>query len=1044
MRGCRGLLVIGILFAWVSAGLAQVTTGMISGSVSDSSGAVLPGAKVVVLNEETGISRSATTDAAGRYSAPSLGLGRYRVTVSQEGFQTEVRTGIEITVGRNAVVDVAMTVGAVTQTVEVTGEAPLIETTKSSVDYLVNDATVRELPLNGRDIAQLVLMNPGVYITETPRNNDFNYGYGKLISISGFRPEDNLFLLDGTDAGDYRNRVPAAPSGSMFGAETVREFQVKTSTFSANYGHSIGGVMNAVTKSGTNSLHGDAYEFLRNSALDARKFFDPGSVPPFKQNQFGVTLGGPIRRDKTFFFLGYEALRRRRSETVINNVPDESVHLLTTVNPRTKPYLDLYPLPTPGAQRFPSTRTAQYIFQDPQKDTEDFGLARIDHQFSSNDSLFGRITIQQAERILNDGFPPPDFNAVGFMRTRFFTLSETHIFSPRSLNTFRVAVNRVAPGQSSTYATWPAGLLSVQNQPYPPIISVTGLTTLGGDKAPNTYAITNRFEYIDDVTLERGNHSIQFGASLQHFRFNENQPERPMGQWSFSSLTNFLAAVSNRYRGTPDIFGNFIRGWRQNFFGLYIQDDWRITPRLTLNLGLRWDPITVAKEVNGLVANLRHLTDAIPTVGDPYWKNRSMRDYGPRIGFAWNPFANGKTSVRGGFGIYYSRVDTNMYWTPAARDGYFSPSYSTTDARYLALFPSATALVQTAIQSGSFRGSAFPITSENMQTPSGYQWNLTTQRQFGGNTVLSLAYVGNRGINLTSYSDFNTPKAVFLGEGLRVPDGATATNPNFDQINYVGSNMNSWYNAFQTSLLRKMGAGLQFQLNYTFSKTLSEGETTQSAGPYTDGGSVFYAHDPHVLKGHGAIDVPQLFTGNYVYQLPFGSGQRWLNQGGVMNKVIGGWELKGIVTMKSGQPFSVTVDGVGGALGALMAGKRPNAIAGVKPKTYGGPNQADQYFIPSDFRYPSDPRAIGNLGRQTMRGPGIVTFDLGLTKDLAVTERIKMQFRAEAFNLANRANFANPSVSAYDNRGTARSDAGVITETTTHPREIQFGLKLLF
>ena len=1038
------LLVAGIILSAVLFAYGQVTTGTISGSVTDSTGAALPGAKIVIQNEETGATRAVQADSSGRYTAPSLGLGKYRVTVSQEGFQTENRTGIELTVGREAVVNIQMSVGAVSQTVEVTGEAPLVDTTKSSVDYLVADTTVRDLPLNGRDLSQLVLLNPGTVVTELPHNPAFNYGYGKLFSIAGLKYTDNIFLLDGTDVGDYRDRAPSAPSGNFFGAETVKEFEVKAGNFGAAYGHALGGVMNAVSQGGTNSFHGDAFEFLRNSDLDARAFFD-GTIPPFKRNQFGATFGGPIKKDKTFFFAGYEALRQRQGFTSIANVPSSTTRAAANVNPKIAGYLALYPVA--NGPVLPGGATAQFNFVDAQSATDDFGQIRVDHQFSEKDSLFGRLTNQNSNRVqgVNGGFP--GFGDVAEQKTRLSTVSETHIFSPTALNTFRVAFNRVAPGQVGTFATWPANLLAVPNQTIPPIISVTGLGTLGGDSKPSYYGITNRFEYIDDVNLTRGNHSLQFGGAWQRMQFNLFQPDRPQGQWSFSSIPNFLAGIPSTYRGTPLSFGNYERGFRQNFWGLYLQDTWKLRPTLTLNIGMRWEPATPPAEVNGLISNLRNITDAAPTVGSPYWLNKTWHNFGPRFGFAWSPFASGKTSIRGGAGIYFGRLDGNMYWTPSARDGVISPSYQVTNPDP-ALFPNAIAAIQS-LKSAGGGGTAYVLPYSNLATPGAYQWNFTVQQQLGSSSVISATYAGNHGVHATSLSNYNTPQAQFVNGDLRIPVGAGVVNPNFDAVMVLATNMDSWYHALQMNFQRRMAKGLQVQVAYTFSKSLNEADSADSAGIIPNEGTVFYANDPKTQKGRSGLDVPQYLSVNYVYELPYGPGRQFGATSGLVGKILGSWDLNGIVTAKSGQPFDVQV-GIPSAVASLIVGRRPNAVLGQSPLIWGSPSNStdpsglSRYFNPAvGFALP-DPRSLGNLGRMALRGPGLTTWDLGLSKGFPLTERFQLKFRAEMFNLLNHPNFAGPAAQLYDSQNRPVGSAGVITQVIGSARQIQFGLKLLF
>ncbi|HWP85470.1 MAG TPA: carboxypeptidase regulatory-like domain-containing protein, partial [Terriglobia bacterium] len=486
MRVSRGLLAVALVLVWTAAAAAQVTTGTIHGTVNDATGAVLPGVKLEIVNEATGAVRITSSDAGGRYSAPLLPVGSYKVTASIEGFQTEVRSGVVLRVGQDAVVDMRLQVGQVTQTVEVTGEAPLVQTTESTVSYVVEESVIRELPLNGRDLSQLILLNPGVNQSQTAGSQAYN-GYGKRISISGMRGEDNTYLMDGQLIGDFRRHIPAGPSGALLGLESVQEFQVLTNSFSAQYGRALGGVFNAVSKSGTNSWHGSAYEYLRNDKLDARNFFDRQEspddprLPPFRRNQFGATLGGPIRRDQTFFFVAYESTREVLTETEspitmdadlrrgilkANGVPTGTT---VAVNPIMQPYIDQFPLPTPGGRAF-GDGTAEHVYQYKQPTTEHFGQTRVDFpSLTASDSFFVRFMASDSEG--NSSADWPGFEQVSSNGSWAFTLSETHIVSPAALNTVRLHFSRVFPFDTGTAPPPGPGITVVPGQSDPPEIS---------------------------------------------------------------------------------------------------------------------------------------------------------------------------------------------------------------------------------------------------------------------------------------------------------------------------------------------------------------------------------------------------------------------------------------------------------------------------------------------------------------------------------------------------------------------------------------------
>ena len=1027
---------------------AQVTTGTISGTVSDSSGAVLPGVKITILNEGTGAARNVVTDSAGRYSAPSLGLGSYRLTAGLEGFQTEVRSGIVLTVGREATVNLQLTVGAVTQTMEVTAEAPLVEATESTVGYLVSDRTIRDLPLNGRDLTQLILLQPGVSQAINSSGDTSYKGFGKRVSISGMKGEDNVYLLDGSYINDFSRHIPAGPSGALMGVETVREFQVLTNAFGAQYGRAMGGIFNAVSKSGTNTWHGNAYDFLRNSALDARDFFDMQDspedprLPPFRRNQFGGTLGGPIRHDKTFVFLAYEGVRSSESNTYTAVVPDLNARkgiIGTTTFPvssKIAPYLALFPLPSPNGKSF-TGGTAQYFFQGNTPTHEEFGQVRIDHQISSNDSLFGRFSSSGTEQSTPIAYPA--FRQNRLLGSALLTLSETHVFSPRLLNTFRFHLNRITPSDSGTFPQVAPEFLSVPGQPAPGFIVGSGITAFEGfNKSPDWF-FTNRFNYQDDVSLTVGNHTLQFGGMVERMQFNMNQPNRAYGEWTFGGLSSFLQATPSNYRGTPPQFGNSIRGYRQWFYALYMQDDWKVTPRLTLNLGLRWEPYTVPTEVNGLIANLRHLSDANSTLGGEFWQNKSMKDMGPRVGFAWTPFTDGKTSLRGGFGLFFVPNDPQIYFITSTRVAPLFPEFNVAlNPQTQQLFPSGLAVINAVGGATNFiTGDVIPY--DNFKSQRAMQFNLNLQRQIGTSNVLSIGYNGSRGVNLMTYTNYNMPVAVYDGLSLSFPTNAVVPNPKFQSVNYFATNANSWYNGLAVALQRRVSAGLQMQVSYTYSKGIAESDGGKAVGGNVGSGFFTKYYDPKVNKGLFGYDFRHLLNLSYSYDVPsIAKGNA------IANRVLSSWQVTGIVSVQSGQPFSVTaaVPSTLTALNYALATRSPNAAPGV---TYsqtikGGP---DQYFDPKAFVFPGA-RELGNVGQNTLIGPGLTKLDFGLTKSIPLTERWNIQFRSEFFNLLNHANFAVPASSVFTNTGVPVGSAGLISTTVAKPRQIQFGLKLLF
>ena len=1051
MQRRRNISYVAVLLLWVvggvMAGYSQVTTGSISGSVTDSSRAVLPGAQVVVQNEETGVSRTVQADAAGRYSAPSLGLGRYRVTATLSGFQTEIRTGIVLTVGREAVVDIQLAVGAVTQSVEVTGEASLVETSEATMSNLVNSTSIQELPLNGRDLSQLILLSPNVTQAVDSKSTYSYNGFGRRISIAGFQGEDNAYLLDGGWVDDFYHHIPSGPTGELLGVETVREFTVLTSNFGAQYGRALGGVFNAVSRSGANEFHGDLFEFLRNSDLDDRSFFDQGGGPPtFRRNQFGATIGGPIKKDKTFFFASYEGLRQALGTTNSAVVPTAAAWQgnlgtgpLVTVSPKILPYQPLFPLPTPGALDYGGGE-AQYIFVANTPTNFDFGQARVDHQFSSKDSFFVRFTGSKSVSIATQALPEFTGNlSLGF---DYLTLSETHVFSPALLNSAHFQFDRVTPADVGGYPATPPGAFSFPGAP-PPSFAVTGLTSVAGLAKPNDHYTTNRYAFQDDLSLVRGNHSMSFGGMFERIQFNMEVPDRPFGEWTFNSLSGFLTATPTQYRGTPPGVGNPIRGFRQDEMALYFQDDWKVTPKLTLNLGVRWEPYTVPTEVNGLVANLRHLTDPNSVVGNPYWINRSWNNIGPRFGFAYSPFGNSKTSIRGGFGEYFVPTDTPYLQDSGTRVPPLFPFYQIPNPSPSS-FPNSIPMLQ-AIGSAFTSGDVVPY--EHLNTQHSLSWNLSIQQQLGTNEVLTLGYVGNRGIDILAYLSENSPVPVYDGVSLAVPSGssqATLPNPAFNNVSYWANAANSWYNAFTARFERRFAAGLTAGVSYTFAKALTQSDGGKLGGGDLGSGSVvkdaFNLASGKMLSGY---DIRNAFTASADYQLPFGKGMK-----GLTGHLISGWETTGILTLQGGLPITPTA-GSPSALSALnIGGRTPNSTGCPYNQIAPGVkfvSGAVQYFNPQCYAFPTA-LELGNVAENSIIGPGLVTVNFAVARNFAVTERMHMQFRAEAFNLTNRVNFAQPAASLFSGTGGRTGSAGQITNVVSSAggRQIQFGLKLIF
>jgi carboxypeptidase family protein/TonB-dependent receptor-like protein len=1079
---------VGLFFFVGIVGHAQVTTGTITGTVSDSSGAVLPGARIALVNEETGITRTVTTDAVGRYAAPSLAVGNYKITVQQEGFQTAVRSGIALTVGRQAVVDFQLQVGAVTQTVEVSGEAPLVETTQSSVSALVDSKSINELPLNGRNLSELVLLQPGVSKLENAAVATHR-GYGTQISISGARSDDNLFLLDGTDIADYQNNAPVGPNGIMYGAGSVREFQVLTGNISAQYGRTMGGVFNSVSKSGTNQLHGELFESLRNSATDARNFFDGATIPPFRRNQFGGGVGGPLIRDKTFYHLSYEGLRSVKSNTTVTSVPGAEfragiVPLTSTltssnctsrggtvltadskcqfpIQPIAASIIPYWPAPTGGG----TAGAVAYTVATPLRVSSDYFQTRMDHQISDKDSIFGRFTylgLTQESTSATPGYTTDTNNG-----SRFFTFSHTRIISANDLNTFRVAFNRNTLTEQKITPSLPA-LKYFADSPWPGNFNVTGIG-LGFSIAlwPNFYANTNRFELMDDFTMTRGAHSLQFGGNFQRLQANQDFPNIPNGQYSFRTWDGFLTynpsvpstttGVLGPFRGTPPSGTDSVRGLRFWYFSGYIQDDWKIRPNLTLNLGLRYDFGSVEKEVNGKISNFRPLTlggdfaaTSVNVQGDPLYQNPTKKNFAPRLGFAWTPFSGGRTSVRGGVGLFYGRIDARQNW--ANRDGFIAKGYSVNNPH---LFPDAAAEIAASAVGGTPTVQVFN-TAFDLQAPHDWQWTFNIQQQLSQSTVITVGYAGNRGINLASIANYDAPETSYIDGVLTAPANGKPRNPLVAIMDLTGSQGDSWYHGMTLDLRRRLSQGWQFQVAYTWSKAMSTADQTSRAQLTSNRVQGYFLDPAHIDadKSLSPWDSRNVFKFNSIYELPFGPRKKWLNEAGIVSQIVGGWRVSGDTTFKSGSPFTYEVQVPTLLSGMTFAEVRPNLKPDVSPRgiILGTPNQTcsgkpcDLYYDPNSFLFPGAGQ-LGNVGRLTGISPGIAAMDLSLQKSFSLRENVGMEFRASAINITNRSNFGIPNRTVFASTGlpiTGPTGTGHITDTTVDSRSMQFDLKLVF
>ena len=1076
--------------------------------VQDQSQAVLPGATVTAISIETNQSRTVITDGEGRYRLPLLPVGPYEVQAELVGFTTGVRRPITLSIASEAVVNFTLRIGGLAERVVVSGEAPLVETTSAVTAGLVDAKKIRDLPLNGRDFTQLALLQEGV-VTSTKIQRGQAGNEGVPISLAGTRIHQTTFLLDGTDIRGSRGTVPAGANKTVAGVESVKEFKVITGAFSAEYGRFTGGVITAVTKSGTNQLHGSVYEFHRNSALDARNFFDRdpriaerSDVPEFKRNQFGFSLGGPIVKDKTFVFGNVEILRQRLLETRLQNVPSMEarngdlvgfnpilrVPIFGTVSPRMQPYLDLIPLP--NGQDL-GGGVAEHFGPANFPVDQELYTVRLDHQFSDSDSFFARYTLDQSDK---QEFESLQSDLLFAYRFQYLTFSEQHIFSPNVINEVRVGYTRSKANQVGveTVDVDPSLRFSKQAEPILGRFVGGGLDNFGSFLG--LHQIPNNFSFSDDLTWTRGSHFFKMGAAFTRMQFNGSVEVRANGFYVFTSVLNLV-------RGEPISFDGFrtqaySAGIRQNLFGFYFQDDWKFSPRLTLNMGLRYEFITSPTEVGtgesvgfpeieGRIGNLVRITDSELHLGNPLFENPSLKNFSPRIGFAWDAFGNGKTAVRGGFGLFYDQLTSYLFSSAAV----FNPPFAERVSQRAAN-PFTPPFPPVGPNEDPYSGAnALPAlwAMGDVKQPYIMQYSLNIQQEVFPNTVLTIGYQGSLGRKLprlTNDANLAIPvkydasqfpggpgpefngRTYFpfcaqyvagscffeVGANRPVSAGGTGTlpkrNPNFGGVRMELWDGNSSYNSLKVGLVKRFSSGFQIQGAYNFSKAIDESSNTghsdnNGGRDEFSGWSVPDPDDKDTSRGLSGNHVAHTFGANFSYELPF-------NPQGTAGLFLGGWQINGILSASTGPPASLSLGSFDRARSEqfefsqrpeLKAGASNNPVLndGREPTAYFDVNAFD--LAPEGF--------FGNVGRNTVISPGVLTFDFGVYKNFRLREGASIQFRTEIFNIFNRANFSQPFMDVFDGVDSSGDpefvpNSGQITETTTTSRQIQFALKILF
>src|SRR5262249_10910075 len=648
-------IAVAILWGTLAVAAAQGTTGAIAGFVTDESKAALPGATVTVKDVETGQSRGVVTDVQGRHRAVNLGPGNYAVTVELASFRTAQYQDVGLAVGQAVVLNVQLSIGGVTEKVVVQGDATLVATRQSSVTGFVDQSQIRELPLNGRDFSQLTLLQLGV--TASPSTAQaVDRGMGTQVSVAGARPNQISFQVDGADVNTQGNGSPGSAAGGMLGVDTVREFQVLVNNYSAEYGRSTGGIVVAVTRSGTNNLSGSAFEFGRNSRFDSRTYFDDPNqpIPPLKRNQFGGTLGGPILRDKTFFFASYEGLRQTQGLTTIANVPSAATRNRADLSAATAPYLLMYP----EANGAVTGATGQYIQQVVNPTKENLAVGKIDHNLSPAHALSFKYSYDRAQ--VDQGQSIPFWTADTRTKSQSAVGEHNWVISGRLLNNIKVASNQAYEATASLEnRTFPEDLFFIPGTRFG-TTNVSGIASLGPDTQSPTFVDLKSAQFIDNVTWTRGSHVIKSGLSITHYMNDQDSSFDFGGLYTFTSVDNFVLNKPGTFEGQAP-GSTTARRWRQNLIGLYAQDDWSATRNLTLNLGLRYEFITDPREPDGRSSALRDLQSDDFVTGGNIFVNPSLKNIAPRAGFAWNLTGDGRNVVHGGAGMFFEPILSNIY-----------------------------------------------------------------------------------------------------------------------------------------------------------------------------------------------------------------------------------------------------------------------------------------------------------------------------------------------------------------------------------------------
>lgn len=1062
-RACLLLALSLALFtacAWPQTQLATVF-----GTITDASGAAISGAQVAILNQSTGLKRDTPTDLTGQYHIAGLPTGNYSVRVEKEGFQTQVREGIALTSASEIMINLSLSIGDLKQQVTVNADVA-IDNTTSTVSGVIAERSLADLPLNGRDLFKTAMLQPGVAPTPSSAPSLLSATKAGQVSINGMRPSWTNVLIDGMDANDpVFGYSPGGASGLFLGLDEFTEVRVLTQTFSAEYGRNGGGVVEAVTKSGSNQFHGSLFELHRDASLDAKNYFDLGNapIPPFVRNQFGASIGGPGAHDRTFFFANYEGFREIQGSTAIATVPTAPAHqgLLPSssnpgactnatpngcvsvgVDPRVQQFLALIP-PANGADN--GDGTGDLITANKGDTNEHHGIVRVDHNFSNTHSAFARYIIDDSFSLVPYfGTPPgtyvPGFPTLHQARNQYFSVQDRRNIRHEILNELRFGINRTT-ASSSIIDTHPG--LSISLVPGRPFgtLDIAGMSLVGNSAVIPLGDFSTVYQLQDQLSRTIGRHTLKFGAEFRRIQSNGPLDFGVNGLYTFQDLSpfgvpmqsdnpaleSFLEALPLSYVGSIPSMSNSDRGYRQSAVSGFVHDFWRVSGRLTVNAGLRYDFYSNPTEAHGRLSVVRNPpADSGSTVGNAF-SGTPVDLVSPQAGFAWNIFGDGKTVLRGGTGIFRDQLPVLLFGV----DRFLPPFFGIDSFVFPSFLNPQNALLTQPIYVLS--------TTFHPKFPYALQYNLNIEREIAPGTILTAGYFGARGNHLPREAEQN-PFEPALGHRY---------NPNLPSpLLAVLTDAQSFYNSFQLSVSKHYAHSLSWQAFYTFSHSIDDASANFSIETVNDPPTSQNIFDRKGSRGRSAFDIRHNFAANVVYELPFGSAS-----------YFGGWQISAVASVHSNVPFTPVLSFDNAELQSLLTSERPDLVG--NPSTGVCPNGSrvgtpSCWFNPTAFALPPLGQ-FGTAGRNILRGPAFTQFDLALQKGFKLTERTKIAFGAEAYNLFNHPNFAVPSNTQspltlggngdavfQDAAGNFAKNVGRIFTTVGTGRQIQLDARFTF